>query len=516
MKVMIVEDDMLVRLGIKSMIPWQSLGMDVVCEARDGIEALELFASFLPDITLVDIGIPKLNGLDFIERAKALHPGGEFIILTCNKDFEMVRRSFRLGVHDFVVKSTMEIEQLQQNIEKLAANIHRRRENDGSPGDRAPDRDLIRLTKSTLLRDWLSGVCVNDGVFRDKLAKCGIPALHAHMEAWVIRLDTITRTGKPLDAADLDKIGYAIENVAGELYRDALIGFVSDVKQRVWHAIFHRAAEAGIAPLPLIEAVSRYLGFDISVACSGPFDDWTGWLAADREAERLLALDYYPHQDRLFLGPGPIDALPQPIVAWKQLFLRRLSLLQWSDMHASLHDVARLLAPPYPQPFLMQNLFRDLKLQTDLLGRKLGHPVYPFGPPSCDHAALQDEIDCIAAALRQLETSLQIGYSAPERRHLVEAAEHYIREHAFDDISLQQISDHLHVSPTYFSKQFKMETGQSFTDYVLAAKVELAEQMIRSGVPLTDISEKLGYLNLSSFTRMFKKIKGVSPSHYHL
>ncbi|MBO9608377.1 MAG: response regulator [Paenibacillaceae bacterium] len=514
MKVMIVEDDLLVRLGIKSMIPWQQLGMEVVCEARDGMEAVELFESHLPDITLVDIGIPRLNGLDFIERVKPLRPESKFIILTCNQEFDMVRRSLRLGVHDFVVKSTMEIEHLQQNIEQLAGVIRESRQNDDKPGDRRMERDLVRLTKNTLLRDWLNGIYANPAAFGDKLAQCGIPALQGGCAAWVIRLDTLARTGKSFDPADLDKIGYAIENVASELYRDTLIGIVPDVRQRMWRAIFSFAEGAAPGPDLLIEAVERYLGFDISVACSGEFRDCTRWLDADREAEQLLALDYYPHTSRLIFGPGPVDTLPPSVLAWKAAFLRMLPLLHWNDLHESLATVSRLLTAPFPQPALMQHLFHDLNLQIDLFGRKLGHPVYPYGPPSCQHAALQEEIDCVAATVRQLEASLQTGYSCSDRRKLVEAAEHYIREHPFDDISMQHISDYLHVSPNYFSKLFKLETGQSFTDYLLAAKVELAEQMLRSGATPTDISEKLGYLNLSSFTRMFRKIKGVSPSQY--
>ncbi len=514
MKVMIVEDDMLVRLGIKSMIPWQRLGMEVVCEARDGMEALELFESHLPDITLVDIGIPKMNGLDFIERVKPLRPQSEFIILTCNKDFDMVRRSFRLGVHDFVVKSTMEIEQLQQNLEQLAASIRRaRQENDRAEEPRI-EPHLARLTKSSFLRDWLNGVFNNYTIFQQKLSQNGFPPLQDHLQAWVIRLDTLVQSGKPFNPADLDKIGYAIENVAGELYRTALIGCVPDVRQRCWRALFHHSAEAVIDPLLLIQAVEHYLGFDISIACSGVFREWTDWLDADKAAESMLALDYYPHAASLFCGPGPSDALPQSVLAWKHDFLRDLSLLQWSDLHLALEHAPQLFVPPYPQPALAKNIFRELLQQIDLLGRKFGHPVYPDGPPSCNHHSLQEEIHCVAAAIRLLEASLRHGFAASDRRNLVEAALHYIREHPFENISLQQISDHLHVSPTYFGKLFKLETGQSFTEHLLDVKIQLAEQMIRSGASLTDISQKLGYLNLSSFTRMFKKIKGVSPSHY--
>ncbi|MGZ7442380.1 response regulator [Paenibacillus sp. TH7-28] len=62
MKVMIVEDEILVRLGLRKSIPWSTLGMELVCEAKDEEEAYDMFKRHLPDIVLVDIALPKMDG----------------------------------------------------------------------------------------------------------------------------------------------------------------------------------------------------------------------------------------------------------------------------------------------------------------------------------------------------------------------------------------------------------------------------------------------------------------------
>ncbi|WP_240420692.1 response regulator [Paenibacillus periandrae] len=515
MKVMIVEDDMLVRLGIKSMIPWKQMGMEIVCEARDGLEAVELFTAYQPNIILVDIGIPKLNGLDFIERVKPADPSCEFIILTCNKDFEMVQRSLRLGVRDFVLKSTMEIEELQATLEKVAQSIREKKVAVSGTVEHLMKNDVDTMKKNVLLRGWLNGVHVNYSLFREKLARCGIATLYPNFQAWVIQLETRIRNGAGLEPADMEKIGYAIENVAGELFREALIGFVPDVRQRRWHVMFHYPGHTGVNPLLLIDAIERYLGFDITIACSELYTKWDHWDVSAPKAEELLELKYYLPEESLFFDQVLSDVLPDSIIERKKEFSLRLSLLQLNDAIACMQSIGSDLKSPFPKPKIMKNMFREMMLEIAQLRERHDPEANSSGMPFREHQTLREELHNISTLVRETGESLFHDRYTLERKQYIEAARHFINDHLFEDVSLNRISEQVSMSPAYFSKLFKLETGQSFTDYVLAAKLDRAEQMMREGKSVTDISEKLGYLNLSSFTRMFKKIKGVAPSHYN-
>lgn len=510
MKVMIVEDDTLVRLGIKSAIPWTSLGLEIVCEARDGLEAVDLFVQKEPDIVLVDISLPKLNGLDFIARVKPVKPDSEYIILTCNQEFDTVLKSLRIGVHDFVMKSTMEIAELQAIIERLAAKI---RANAPKPEDQSQHAEMQQLKairKSAFLRDWLNGIYTNDALFRRKLTELEMPDWHGRHEAWAVRLDTLSRNGVPLTPADLVKIGYAIENVALELYRARLVGFVGGVQGRLWHALLRQTDDAGPDAGLLIEAIERYLGFSVSIGVSRAFSAWEQWAENDREASELLRLAYFDTTRKRFAEERPLPQLSAGLVDWKRRMLRSLSGFELEAALGMLDELAALLAPPYPRPRLVQNMLADVQSGLLLLHEKLGLPC--AAPP--ERASLQATTAYLRSAVTGLLEFPNQDRSAEERKKRIDAVEQYVNEHRFDEISLNGVAAHFHISPAYLSRLYKEEKGQRFSDAVLAAKIKQAEHLMRAGVSLTEISERLGYLNLSSFTRMFKKIKGVAPSEF--
>jgi two-component system response regulator YesN len=313
----------------------------------------------------------------------------------------------------------------------------------------------------------------------------------------------------------MDKIGYAIENVAGELFRDMLIGFVPDVRQRRWHVMFHYPSHSGVNPDLLIDAINRYLGFDITIACSELSTKWDQWDVSAQKAEDLLELKYYLPEESLFLDQVLSDVLPDCVIERKKEFSHRLALLQLNDAIESIQGIGLGLKNPFPRPKIMKNVLREMMLEIAQVREKHDPEAYSSVAPFMEHQTLQEEIDDISTMVREMGESLFHDRYALERKQYIEAARQYINDQLFEDVSLQRISEHVNMSPTYFSKLFKLETGQSFTDFVLSAKLDKAEQMMRDGKSVTDISEKLGYLNLSSFTRMFKKIKGVAPSHYN-
>ncbi|QTH41426.1 response regulator [Cohnella sp. LGH] len=516
MKVMIIEDDMLVRMGIKSLIPWSELGLEVVCEARDGAEAVELYEKFLPEIALVDILLPKMNGLDFIEKVKPLNPRGEFIILTCNQDFETVRQSLRLGVHDFIVKSTMEIEELQRILKQLTDKMKTKM---SYPQEEAASETGSRsIRKAGLLRDWLHGLYngAETEDFAERLGEFKYFLEEGQYQAWAVALD-VSRSDSMLTSQEVVKIGHSIDHMAAELYRGKLIGFVENIKDNRWHVLLRSGNGIEIDPELLIDSVSQYLGHSLSIAVSDRFTDWRDWIEYDRMAGELLSLKYYREDDHLFQGEPPESTLSDAMFVWKKSIMNKLSGYLFEQAEDQLADLKRVIGPPYPKPTLTYNVLEDVLFQlkqiSEMTGRSL--PEGQFQRTELlNCVSLSQAVHLLSSAIQVLQDPIAREKSGHERKKFVDATELFIQEHRFEDISLNGIAAHLKISPVYLSRIYKEEKGISFSNAVLTAKVEQAETMIRSGMTLTEISDKLGYLNLSSFTRMFKKIKGIAPSYY--
>ena len=91
----------------------------------------------------------------------------------------------------------------------------------------------------------------------------------------------------------------------------------------------------------------------------------------------------------------------------------------------------------------------------------------------------------------------------------------YIRDHLQQEITMKEMADLCHLSPSYFSRTFNKETGESFVNYISSRRIQLAKELLReTGKSVTQIADEVGYDNISHFTAVFKRTEGVTPSVY--
>lgn len=114
MKLLIVDDEPIIRRGIKSLVDFEQLKITEVFEASNGEMALKLFKEHLPDLVLADINMPKMNGLEFTEKAKAIKSDTKIALITGYDYFDYAHKAIKLGVDDYILKpvSKSDIEQL--------------------------------------------------------------------------------------------------------------------------------------------------------------------------------------------------------------------------------------------------------------------------------------------------------------------------------------------------------------------------------------------------------------------
>lgn len=117
-KVMIVDDEKYVRMGIKTETDWSLIGCEVVGEAGNGLEALELAEEVRPDLVVSDIRMPKMDGIELAEKLTEKYPGVKVIFLTAYNEFEYARQAIRIGVSDYLLKPFQDGE-LEASIQRL-------------------------------------------------------------------------------------------------------------------------------------------------------------------------------------------------------------------------------------------------------------------------------------------------------------------------------------------------------------------------------------------------------------
>ncbi|MHA0855604.1 response regulator transcription factor [Paenibacillus sp. CMAA1364] len=151
LKVMLVDDELLVRLGVKSLIDWEKHNFEFIGDAPDGEKALELMEQKVPDILLTDIMMPRMNGLELIEVVRQRYPNTLIIVLSSHNEFEYVRKAMKLGVEDYMLKTSLKPAELLELMIEVAGKITKGQ----SHGMSQPDRLELHETRQDAITQQL-------------------------------------------------------------------------------------------------------------------------------------------------------------------------------------------------------------------------------------------------------------------------------------------------------------------------------------------------------------------------
>lgn len=160
-RVLLVDDEPLVRLALKSLIPWEQHGFACELEAGNGEQALHLLQNHPEiDVVFLDISMPVMSGLELLERLQLSDRRPEILILSAYDDYPLVRESFKRGVNDYLLKAELDPERILQLLRAVSERIEDRRKASASP------QELVRQEARYLKEDILQRLLRPEGVER--------------------------------------------------------------------------------------------------------------------------------------------------------------------------------------------------------------------------------------------------------------------------------------------------------------------------------------------------------------
>ncbi|MFD2612401.1 response regulator [Paenibacillus gansuensis] len=118
-RVLIVDDDKLVRKGLASSMPWKEFGMEIIGEANNGENALKLIQETKVDLLITDLSMPVMSGIELMRIVRAEYPHIQIVVLTLHQDFEYVQEALRLGAIDYIAKVQLEREQFEEVLGRI-------------------------------------------------------------------------------------------------------------------------------------------------------------------------------------------------------------------------------------------------------------------------------------------------------------------------------------------------------------------------------------------------------------
>lgn len=515
-KVLIAEDEMLVRTGIRASIDWEKFNMFVVCEASNGQIAWELYQQHKPDLVLTDIKMPLMDGIEFIRKIREEGHPTQVIILSCLEDFSLAKEAIRLGVTGYILKLTMTTEEMEDVLSSARAAL------DEVACSKTSSVTPVKL--SEIMENNLLGCFVyNLPTLSDCLDTLKSYDVTIYPHDIVVTLMEIDRYEQLQDIYQDSRgqlIQFSILNIVNEILTKNHSGFVIHESGARYLLLFHSETEQGSFHLiaSVLDEIRTILNNYFNVSPLFYISEMSQSASRLRQLyQQCIALTEY----RFFLSPGSMNYYSS---SFKSTIIQSLLSRTRQALGALSDDTfSGLLLKP-----LEDELQREFSIKSAL-------NIFYDGYIAILHKYQPDEKEAFQRIRDFLQTlsSCQSYYEmlqqfltfaktleklARERifcsREIIQALS-FLQNNYGRQITLNEVAGLVGLSPNYFSSIFKKELGTSFLEYLNRYRIEKSMELLQNtSLKTYEIAFRCGFSDEGYYGKTFKKYTGKTPNEY--
>lgn len=521
-KVMIVEDEPIIRNGIARSINWGSLGCKVVAMEENGKLAFAKFESLQPDIVVSDIMMPEMDGLELADRILSSSDRTRIILLTGYKEFDYVKHALTLGVFSYILKPT-DPDELEKTVEKAVSELN---ESNTVANHFKALHDSVEAAKP-LLRDeffheLMFRTFAHSGDIQRRLEYFGIRL--SRFAVLAVDIDSFVELENSFSEEDVTILVFLIHELSDELIERHGYHCVALTYGRCLYLILESeglsAEDVTAFAQELRRASEQRVKFTVSIGVSNFYDNPADLRMARKEAEKCLA-------QRVFIGENHVTHIGS---VDRHAFRRE----QNPDIHEfvrSIESAGDILvkAEALGQALAASNdedSARNAALQAVVLGVNAycvtyGEMADLFDPPvlPLNQIMQAKTLNAIASAFMDVAAIIDaVMQNKINKRHVQEInrVKEYIAQNYHQDLKLESVASMIYMSQWHFSKIFKKVTGSNFINYLTEVRIAKAKEIIRQNPALKnyEIANKVGFISERYFSELFKKSTGMTPSEF--
>lgn len=500
-KILIAEDEYLMRQGIKHLLDWEKEGFQIVGEAPNGQEALKMIEQLRPQIVLTDLIMPVLDGIELVKILSERYPDIKVLVLSGYSDFDYVKTTFQYGVSDYILKPTLSPEELLAVLKKTAAQI---------PGLELPQDGQMSIAGR--LNQILSGFqatesfqYLQDVFTQGKLLLCG-----ADMSA----LRSTGQTGRCNALA-----AQAIEECGAQA-----LAVPTLIDDRVLLLVANYSSGQEVAAVSALRSCAEYISKRTSAffILGHEFSRVENIRAEYQEhIEKHLHERFY-FSDRFIMSCDEFQ-ITQPSPPFDNArftelircmnFGKALDLLSgYVEDTVRTRGMNEIDLKAFTQNAFYQILsaWEEMGLNQDNISHLKRDCFIRIGEAGSSSDFLRD-FRLIMEDFRQICSN----YRRMPDGSVMEEILAYIADHYTQPLSLHELADQFSFNYYYLSSYFRNHSDAGFKEYLNKLRVQRAEELLRDGrTSVSDIGGMVGFTDNSYFTKVFKKYTGKTPSEF--
>lgn len=500
-KVMIIDDEEMVRVGLRNLIDWEDEDYYICAEGRDGRDGLEKLFKTRPDLVLVDIKMPGLNGLELIQKAREKQYDGHFVILTGFSEFEFAKTAISYGVREYLLKPIDE-DELLGIVRSLREELQKKE------GEQAYHSSNEEIAKEELLRKILLKLET-----REELEK--------KMDLYKMNFDSPILCAaliydKDLIPGEENSLFYEMAGELGGLFNRSniykvmmdhcMVMISRDMDYKTWGKLLERQNER----------ILRKYGKTLTIAVGHNVSFWYDLCHSYEFAAFLL--------EHAFLFSG-CSVLTMDTIGDYQSEGENPSvdyfcmLIEVGDMNGIQEGVNRF------RQYCMRQMLKEMDIKIMVMYNLMqiknwAEKKEPAGS-GLDISYLLEEVNRVneldelmerySSVLQELCTKLGCNGSDT----VIKRMYYYMEKNYEKDLKLETFAKMFNYNSNYLGKIFRKEIGDSFNNILDSIRITNAKRLLaESDLKVYQISERVGYSNIDYFYLKFKKYVGISPKEY--
>jgi len=533
LKIFLVEDESIMREGLRDNMPWQQFGYEFVGEASDGEMALPLIRKTRPDVLLTDIKMPFMDGLTLSRMVAKEFPNMKIIILSGHDDFDYARQAIQIGVEQYILKPVT-----RETMKKVLLEVKEKL-------DSEKEKKMYMEKFQSEMHEY---ELMSRRTFFEKVFSGRMPVQDIYTEMEKLSLD-------------LEGPCYNLIMVSAQRKRKAMDGQNTDSPQFIRcqdemmhyflrfreYLIFNWNINTyGILIKGEMEQMDTYTQRalqNITRIYSEIEEEYDWYVAAGTTVERLSQLaDCYNKVNHIltlrYLSPtghvitesteefaagndgSSLDKLDITKVD-PEILKRFLENGLKSEVEDFLNNYFLSLQEPLKSKLFRNYLVLNVRFITLAYAESLGCSQEDF-IQNADAEAIPDfssSVDDLKTYAYKLimQAIVEREKESNDRSHtMLKKALEYIEDKYTDEtLSLNDAAAAIDVSPNYFSAIFSQEMGMTFIEYVTKKRMDKAKKLLKqSDMHTAEIAMEIGYKDPHYFSFVFKKTQGCTPREY--
>lgn len=513
--VLIVDDERIIRIGLRSLINWEEVGFKIIAAVSDGKQALSIIEREKIDLILTDIKMPGMDGITLVQILYERGFSGEVIMLTSYGEFEFARQCLRYGVGDYLLKGTLVPDELMQAILKVQRKLDEKGEKllEEEKEDINYEQDL-KVIEHLFKTNHLNR---EKSTEQEALSMPYVFLLFKYVQSKAQKEDHKKGTLETYRESIENIISETIPNQTGtRLFFEGEWGiYIFPNRYVEQKEALHRMSRH------ILNLIKLYTNIKIVGVISKVIYSSYDLIDSLKKTQEVAELSFYKGYEEVLEEEMYILMKPYLGVSGQKLAERLHQAIDKGDysqasnlMDMYMDEMRRVYVPKEQVEerlnSLLQGIILDYSIYLESDRSRLNELVESYR--TC---TLLDEMQGLIKELIYMICTLILKIKNKNYRHEIVEMMDYIEQHITEKITLSSIANQINMNESYISRLFKSETGMNLIQYINISKMEKAKELLKEkDMIVKDVAYALGFEEQSYFNRMFNKYFGINPKEY--